>query len=336
VRNGGTLGVAVVGLGVGEQHALAFQSLAVCELRWIYDLNAAHADVVRGRLGGVRIADSFRTILDDPSVDVVSIATFDDAHFAQVCDALDAGKHVFAEKPLCRSLDELREIKRKRQQSGRRVESNLVLRAAPLYRWINHLVREGTLGTLYAIDGEYLYGRLQKITEGWRKNVLDYSVIQGGGVHLVDLMLSVAAERPESVWAAGNRLCSAGTDFKYNDFVAATFRFPSGLVGRITANFGCVHRHHHTLRVFGTKGTFLYDDMGARLHLSRDASIMATPITLSPLPLTKGDLVPTFVDRLLEGADHAGAMEHECNVMSACITADMAAASGVEREIHYV
>jgi predicted dehydrogenase len=303
----------------------------------VHDLDDARADAVSRRLGGVHVAGSFDAVLADPAVDIVSIASFDDAHFAQVCKALDAGKHVFVEKPLCRSLDELRQIRARWTSHGhRRLESNLVLRAAPLYRWLHELVGCGTLGALYAIDGEYLYGRLHKITEGWRNHVDDYSVMQGGGVHLVDLMLSLAGELPETVWATGNRIATAGTAFRYDDYVAATFRFPSGLVGRMTANFGCVHRHHHVLRVFGTRGTFLYDDMGARLHASRDPEVASTPISLSPLPETKGDLIPDFVDRLRAETGHDAAMERECNVISVCVAADAAAARRVEQAIEYV
>src|SRR5262249_50292734 len=149
---------------------------------------------------------------------------------------------------------------------------NLVLRAAPLYCWLRDTIAAGELGELYAFDGDYLYGRLEKITDGWRGEVDGYSVLQGGGVHLVDLMLWLTGQRPATVNAVGNRIATRGTRFRYDDFVAATYRFESGLIGRITANFGCVHRHQHVVRVFGTKGTFIHDDRGARLHSTREPS----------------------------------------------------------------
>src|SRR5205807_9291260 len=123
-------------------------------------------------------------------------------------------------------------------------------------------------------DLDYLYGRLQKITEGWRKNIENYSVIEGGGVHLIDLMLWLTGERPSFVWAAGNRISTKDTAFRYGDYAAATLQSPSGLVARITANFGCVHPHQHTMRIFGTKETFVYDDAGPRLRSNRDPDIM--------------------------------------------------------------
>ena len=192
--------------------------------------------------------------LVDMSFDALAIFTPDGTHGALVIPALQANKYVFVEKPLCRSLEELRAIRQAWLACpGRHLMSNLVLRAAPLYRWLHTAIRAGEFGEVYAFDGEYLYGRVRKITRGWRNTVPDYSVMQGGGVHLVDLMIGLTGRRPIGVTAVGNRVCTAGTAFKYDDYRAATFSFESGLIGRITANFGCVHRHHHVVRVFGTK-----------------------------------------------------------------------------------
>ena len=43
-------------------------------------------------------------------------------------------------------------------------------------------------------------------------------------------------------------------------------RFPSGVIGGMTANFACVHRHQHVIRVFGTAATVISDDRGVRMH----------------------------------------------------------------------
>lgn len=261
------IGVATVGLGVGEQHAIAFANLPQCRLLWLFDRDEHRAEQVARQFGGVSVARTYDSILSDPLVGLVSIASYDDAHFAQVVAALAARKHVFVEKPLCRSLPELRSIKDAWSQSeGRHVVSNLVLRAAPLYRWLREAILSGELGDVYAFDGDYLYGRLEKLTQGWRRDVENYSVMQGGGVHLVDLMMWLTGQRPVTATAVANRFCTAGTAFRYHDFAAATFTFPSGLIGRITANFGCVHRHQHVLRVFGTKATFICDDAGGNFQ----------------------------------------------------------------------
>jgi predicted dehydrogenase len=319
------LGAAVIGLGVGEQHARAFARDGRCVLRRICDLDASRMARVASELGQGRPAECFEAVLADPEVDVVAIATYDHEHGPQVLAALDAGKHVFCEKPLCHSRAELEAIvAARRRNPDRHLSCNLVLRAAPLYRSLKEKISAGELGTIYAFDGDYLYGRLHKIIEGWRGRVDDYSVMQGGGVHLVDLMHWLTGQRPLSVTATGNQIASRGTSFRYRDFACAAFTFESGLVGRITANFGCVHPHQHVVRVFGTAATFLYDDRGPRLHRSREPELAPLPLAEAPLPVTKGELIPGFVSRILEQGDPSADARHELEVIAACIAADEA------------
>lgn len=334
----GKIGVAVVGLGVGEQHARAYLATGQCELRWLYDLIPEKAQALVDGFGTGAVATSFEQILGDPDTQAVSIASYDDAHFEQVVAALEAGKHVFVEKPLCRTVDELQVIKQawSRHQGKLKLSSNLVLRAAPVYRWLKQKLDAGDLGALYAFDSDYLYGRLHKITHGWRKDVEDYSVMLGGGVHLIDLVLWLTGERPTSVYATGNRICTKNTDFRYHDYVAATLQYPSGLIGRITANFGCVHGHQHVVRVFGTKATFIYDDAGPRLHVTRDPSVTANAITLSALPAAKGDLIPPFVSAILNDENLDAHTQTIFDVISVCVACDEALQSNSVVEAQYV
>jgi predicted dehydrogenase len=330
------LGAAVVGFGVGEQHARVYVDHPLCALRQIYDIDPDAVYRAHATFESATIAASFDDLLSDPTVDIISIASYDDAHFGQVLAALESRRHVFVEKPLCRSLDELQRVKIAWRKSARQLAANLVLRGAPLYQWLRSAIAAGELGEIFAIDGDYLYGRLGKVTGGWRKDVIDYSVIQGGGIHLVDLMLWLTGQRPASVTAAGGAIAARGTAFRYNDFVAATYRFESGLVGRITANFGCVHPHQHVLRVFGTRATFIHDDRGARLQGSREPSAPWRPLDLSPLPPSKGVLIPRFVQSIVGDCDGAAETQHEFDLMSACLAADRAVASGGAEKVPYV
>ena len=328
------IGAAVVGLGVGEAHARTYAEDPRAELRWVLDLDRERAERVAAELGA-RAARDLDEILADGAVGAVSIASFDDAHYAQALAALRGGRNVLVEKPLCRTVEEARELKAAWEQAGRPVlASNLVLRGAPLYEWLRAQLDAGSLGVPYAFDGDYLYGRLAKITEGWRAGVDDYSVLLGGGVHLVDLMLWTTGQRPVRVSAAGNRISTEGTAFRYLDFAAATFEFESGLVGRITANFGSVHPHQHVVRVFGTQATFVHDDAGARLHESRDPAEAPRRLDAAALPGTKGVLVPAFL-AAIESGDSGGA-QHELDVICACAAADRALFEGAVVDVDYV
>lgn len=334
---GAALGVGVIGLGVGEQHAHAFARDPRCDLRWLYDFSQDKAQEVRARVGAGDLAADFDAILADDAVSVLSIASYDDQHFEQVVPALKAGRNVFVEKPLCRTFDELVSVRDAWAQGGRaHLASNLVLRAAPLYRWLKDQVASGALGEIYAIDAEYFYGRLPKITEGWRRDVKDYSVMEGGGIHMIDLMMWIAGEKPGTVNTIGNNVATRDTAFQYDDFQCATFTFPSGLIGRAAANFACVHRHHHILRVYGTKATFVYDDMGPRLHTTRDEDARATPVDQDPLPTGKGALIPAFIDAIVEGQDPTAQAQREFDLVSVCAHSDLSHAQNQSIDIRYV
>jgi predicted dehydrogenase len=330
------LRVAVAGLGVGAEHARAFAA-AGCEIAWLCDLDPARAEALAPELGAPRTTARFQDALDDPAVDAVAIATFDDAHAAQVLAALEAGKHVFVEKPLCTTAAELGAIAAAWRDQGERLwlSSNLVLRASPLWRRLREQIHAGALGRLYAFDGDYLYGRLEKLLHGWRGRIPDYSVLLGGGIHLIDLLLWLTGERPTAVSAVGNRISSQASGFPQPDFAAATFEFPSGLVGRVTANFGCVHRHQHVLRLFGTRASFLYDDAGARLHTSRDPALAPAPIPEAPLPPSKGALVPDFVRGVQSGADPAPHVREHFDTIAAALAATRALFEGRPAKVEY-
>jgi predicted dehydrogenase len=300
------LGVAVIGLGIGEQHARMYASLPSCKVRLLVDLDRSGAESLVSAFPGSAAGGDIGEALDRDDIDVVSIASFDDAHFDQVMGSLSAGKHVFVEKPLCRTAEELAQIRTMlKANASLHLASNLVLRGADLYRWLRDEIGSGAFGEIYAFDGDYLYGRLHKITEGWRGDTDHYSVMLGGGIHMIDLMLWLTGQRPLSVQAIGNRICARGTRFQYDDFVAATMTFASGMVGRITANFGCMHRHQHVVRIFGTRKTFILDDAGPRLMTARDpvepgrAVAPVEPLKLATKPAHKGALIPAFVEGIV-------------------------------------
>ena len=214
--------IAIIGAGwMAAYHVAGFRA-GGAEVVAIVDKVPAAATAASQKYGVDKTfaepKELFAAIKD---LDAVSIITPNVFHHPLVMEALAAGKHVFCEKPLCRTLDEMRAIVRAR--GDRHLGCNLILRAAPLYRWLRAAIRDGELGEIYAVDGDYLYGRLAKITDGWRGAVDDYSVFQGGGVHLLDLMMWLLGERPARVAAVGNRIVTRDTGFRYPDFVAATY-----------------------------------------------------------------------------------------------------------------
>lgn len=327
---------AVVGLGVGAQHALAILKNPLCDLSRIVDFDEEKINNFISTHALLEVKkNSFEDVIQDKEINLVSIASFDGHHYEQVISCLKVNKNVFVEKPLCQTKEQLIYISKEWKKVDCAIASNLVLRTAPLYLYIKDLIDNGKLGEIYAFDGDYLYGRVQKITDGWRKDVENYSVMEGGGIHMVDLMLWLTRQKPLAVVSQTNKIVTINSNFRYHDFHSATFTFESGLIGRITANFGCTHIHQHVVRIFGTKGTFIYDDMGPRIYWSRDQNSQPEFIEKSPKPNTKGELIHKFVDLIIK-KDFYNQAQMEFNLMSVVLAAEESIHSNQPLKIEYI
>jgi len=325
---------------VGEQHARAFLTQPECSLIALCDIDPLKLAAVGGRLPPTRRYSRAEDLIDDPDVNIVSIASYDDAHSSQIIRALRSGKHVFAEKPLCTTRGELREIRAALGQAvGMRLSTNTILRRSLRFRWLKKTIANGELGTLFSIEADYVYGRLKKLTEGWRGQIPGYSVVLGGGIHVVDLVLWVSGQRPVEAVAYGSGIASRGSRFKGNDLVLALLRFESGLVAKIGANFASVHPHFHRFLAYGTQGTFENSpDTGAgsgRLWFSRDPETPPTRID-EPYPgVGKGELIPGFVDAVRGRGEPDVSEDDVFAALSVCLSIDESVATGKPVIIKY-
>ena len=319
------LRAAVIGLGVGEEHIAGYDAHPDCEVVAICDISAERLAEVGDRHPGLRRTDRPDELLSDPEVDVVSVASYDDAHYEQVTAALEHGKHVFVEKPLClheREAERIHALLRERPEL--RLSSNLPLRASPRFVLLRDLIESGDLGDVYYLECDYDYGRLEKITGGWRGDLDYYSVVLGGAVHMVDLLLWVTGDRVTRATAAGNQLASRGTKFRFPDFVIGTLELESGAIAKVSANFGCVHPHFHGVKVFGTKGTFINGLDHATLWRRVDGAAAAETIDLPYPGATKSDLIPSFVDSIVGKGPARVSADEVFATMAACFAIERA------------
>lgn len=323
------LQVGVVGLGVGERHIAGYAAHPDAEVVLVSDTDPGKLAEVLGRHPGVRGTTNPDEVLDHPGIGAVSIASYDDFHHAQIVRALDAGKHVFVEKPVCLYEAEAVDIRaRLRAHPGLRLSSNLILRLSPRFVAIRDRIRAGQFGDLFYVEGDYVYGRLTKITDGWRARRPYYSVVLGGAVHMVDLLLWLTGERVIEVTSYANGIATAGTSFRHPDLVASLLRFESGLVGKVTANFASVHPHFHKVEIYGTSATFLNDLGPGRYFDQRDPVREWTPVPDAYPGVDKGDMLRGFVDAIVRGGDPAVTEDEVFATMAVCFAIERSVASG--------
>jgi predicted dehydrogenase len=341
----------VIGLGVGLQHARELAQLAEVELVALCDRDPQALAQACAEFPGVSAHIQENDLLDSGEVDAVVIATYDNEHAAAIIRAIGNGLHVFAEKPLATSRTELAAIRAELDRyPAVRLSTNTLLRRSPRFAWLKSRIAAGDLGELFHIEGDYLYGRLAKLTEGWRGSDSDYSVTLGGAIHIVDLLMWLAGERPVRVSAIGSSkglrdsALFGSSHFLGDDFRVALLEFDSGLTAKVSANFACVLPHFHRVDVFGSDATFLHvpgvggtgsEASKALLFTSRDPASPPTVVDLPYPAVQKGALLPEF-NRVVFGTGVPDIPEQEVlDVMAVCLAIDESRSKGYAVEVTY-
>jgi predicted dehydrogenase len=325
--------VGIIGLGIGEQYILPCLELHLSLI--LCDQNPDKRQAIQTRYPDIQVVADADVILTDPDVDLVIIASWDDAHAEQILAALTQNKHVFVEKPLCLFESEARLIRAElKRKPSLHLGSNLILRKSPRFLELKNRIQKGEMGQIYYMEGDYNYGRLSKIVSGWRGQLPFYSIVLGGGVHLLDLLMWLSGERILSVVSIGNQIASANTEFRFPDFVVSLLTFENGLSGKMAVNFGCVHPHFHPLQIYGTSATFINHIDKAEWFTEREAP--PEILTTAYPGVHKGALFRDFLISLQHDLPPPMSIDEVFASLSVCFAIHKALQSGQTISVDYI
>ena len=330
------LKAAVIGLGVGEQHIHGYEEDNICEVVSICDKNPEKLKEVALRYPGKNIFTDPDKILFDKSIDVVSIATYDDTHYELIEKSISNGKHIFVEKPLCLTSNEYHlicDLLKKHPEI--KLSSNLILRKSPRFIELKRKVDEGILGVPYYFEGDYDYGRIHKILNGWRGEIPNYSVVHGGAIHLIDLICWILKKKVIDVFAFGTNIATMNSKLNFNDTVSSLLRFEDGAIAKIGSNYSCVTPHFHRLSVYGTSATFQQSHSGTVFINSRDPNVKPRIIN-DPYPgVGKSDLIPSFLKSILTNSKCNVTKQEVCDVMAISLAIEKSIKTGSKVGVEY-
>ena len=325
----GKIRVAIIGLGVGERHIRCFDAHSECEVVALCDCDEDKLKSVGERYPDKEPFSDAAELLERSDIDLVSVATYDDAHFGQAILAIKNDKHLFVEKPLCLYEKEAVELRRLlREKPHLHLSSNLVLRVSSRFQEMRERIGDGEFGDIYYLEGDYQYGRLEKITTSWRGELDFYSIVHGGAVHVIDLLLWMTGDEVEEVSAYGNQIASRGTSFRFNDMVAALLKLKSGAIAKITANFGCRRPHYHAVEVFGTKKAFVNRPGSAEIFESTEKGSAPAEMATPYYDYQKPDLICSYVDSLLGKGEPIVSADDVFRTMAVCFAIEESVAKG--------
>ncbi|MCG7627279.1 Gfo/Idh/MocA family oxidoreductase [Epibacterium sp. MM17-32] len=225
--------VLIAGLGnMGLSHALAHHKEDGAE---IVGLVNRSGQVDHPDLQGYPVFTDFHAALNDTKPDLVVVATYSDSHADYAVAAMEAGAHVFVEKPLATTVKDARRVVATAEATGRKLVVGYILRHHP--SWVR-LIEESR-----ALGGPYVFRmNLNQQSKGaeWETHkalMQTTAPIVDCGVHYVDVWCQITDAKPVQVNAMGLRLSDeiAPEMYNYGQFQVT---FEDGTVGWYEAGWG--------------------------------------------------------------------------------------------------
>ncbi len=191
------LKVAVAGAGRWSEraHIPGWLRDPRVELVALVDVDRALAEKMAADFGIANATDDIREVLDDPSIDVLDVATGNDAHFELSMAALEAGKNVLCEKPVNHDARETGRAAALAAAQGVKTKLGFTFRYAPAIQYAKDLIDQGFVGEPYFFNGYEQNSQwidpntpLRQAEEPSVDGQIAVSSIEGYGAPIIDIM----------------------------------------------------------------------------------------------------------------------------------------------------
>lgn len=261
------LKIGIAGLGrLGKVHAnnIAFK-IPNAALTAACSIMPAELEYAQKELGVTAVYTDFREMLAKADIDAVAVVTTSAEHCWQIEAALDAGKHVFSDKPLGVTLDE---CKLAEAAVERHADLTFFLgfmrRFDPSYAYAKRKIDAGAIGTPYLVKATGVDP--EALVEG----SIRFAHTSGGifidmAIHDIDLMRWFLGSEATEVYALG-------ATFKHPQFKdagddetgVATYKFENGAIGTIHVGRTAPHGYHIETEIVGTEGSIRISPVPAK------------------------------------------------------------------------
>jgi UDP-N-acetylglucosamine 3-dehydrogenase len=321
---------AVLGLGrFGEVHCEALAGLEDAELVALCTRRPERLRELANRFSVQRCYTDYRALLADPAVEAVSVVTMWDQHAAPTLAALQAGKHVFVEKPMAATLADCDAIVVAARSAAGFLMVGHICRFNPRYIAAREAIAEGRIGQIVS-----MYAR-RNIPARVSEDILDkIGPIVGDGVHDTDLML----------WFSGAKIVTAYAQavnvrgHKYPDIGWTMYRFDSGAVGVLEDAWFLPEktpvRIDERMEILGMQGSIQIQETGPSLSICDKDGWQAPDTTYWPLVQgSRGGALReelSYFTRCIQTGQRPSIItpEESRAAVAACLAAEQSAAAG--------
>jgi predicted dehydrogenase len=239
--------LAVVGLGYWGPNILrVLVERTDVEVRWMCDVDPSRLEHFTRRYPTIGTTTSLEEILRDPGVDGVLLATPVFTHYELARRCLEAGKHVFVEKPLATSSELAGELIELASARGLRLLCGHTFLYSPSVRMVRELIASGELGELYFVSSS-------RVNLGLHQR--DVSVIWDLGPHDFSILLFWLGALPLTIRATGRDSIVRGIV----DVAFVSMEFASGLIANVELSWLAPSKLRRTV-VVGSRKMVVYED----------------------------------------------------------------------------
>jgi len=323
----------VIGTGVGLKHIRALNQISGSKVLAICEQDKLKHNDLKKKFKKVIILSNYQQILKlKQKIDLISVASYDSAHFKQIKLLSNVCKNFIVEKPLVTTPSELIKLRNIVKNKKIKIFSNLVLREVRMFKYIKKIINKKNV---YNIEADYLWGRLHKLFE-WRSKEKNYSLTLGASIHMIDIINWLVDDLPVSVFTKGNKILTKNSKFKKFSFLTHLLQFKNGLIVKISANAGSIHPHFHEIKIFQNNKTFI-SNISNQLLITKNKNKFKINKLKARYPDKKNreQLIKSFVQAIKKNTDTEPSFNYLCNLMQICFAADQSLKNKMEIKIKY-
>lgn len=242
------INLSIVGLGYWGPNLLRnFSELSRCKVKTCCDLNETILSKVKSQYPGISTTNSYSSILDDPEIQAVVIATSAVTHHELAKSAILKGKHVFVEKPLTLDIVQAEELVSLAHQKGIKLMVGHLMEYHPAIEMLKETVKNGDLGNIF-----YIYS--QRVNLG--KIRKDENALWSLAPHDISIIMYLLETEPVNVSARGQAYLQEDIE----DVVFVSLQFPGKVMAHIQLSWLDPHKIRRTT-IVGSKKMAVFDDM---------------------------------------------------------------------------
>ncbi len=319
------LNIALVGAGtMGQMHAANYSAIEGCRVAKVYDVVSEAAETAAAALGAQAISDVAEAYAED--IDIVAVTCPTPQHAEYCCRAAGAGKHIFCEKPLARTMQQGEEIVKAVSDADVIMMVGHVVRFFPEYATATELVQKGSIGDVGMIRTTRM-NTMPQGSAGWFQNYeLSGGVTLDMIIHDFDWLLWTFGE-PQTVYSR-----SLYQHMPTLDYSLTSIRFASGAIAHVEGSWADLSSFRTSFEIAGSNGLIEHDSTeNATLTVQQrqaEQGLAAVQVPSSPAKspyLIEDEL---FIEAVAKGGQAPISVEDACESLRLALAACESAETG--------